>query len=118
MGAAARPRCARSALVAALLILAGCTSAGRSVDVDASATPHSIATYTIELQEMPGFLVPYFHDDLVAALAARGESPARIGMLSRAHAVATGAYMHERARAQIRRGFDRLLATHMSPRTS
>ena len=144
------------ALIAILIFTAGCTSAGRSlsVEVDPSVTPRSVATYTIELQEMPGFLVPYFREELVAALSAHGAkevddsgdvafvlrfsqlplgenvarpdamgestgsvatsrflarvelfaqapngAPVRLGMLSRAHAVATGAYMHARARA-------------------
>jgi len=162
-------------LGATLLLVTGCTTTGQSlsVDVDAGVVPRAVATYTIEVQEMPGFLVPYFRDELAAALAARGVIEAssdadvafvlrfsqlplgekvdrpdtlgestgsvdtarflarvelfarargaqltRLGMLSRAHAVATGAYMHERARAQIRSGFTRLLAAYIAPRSS
>ena len=165
------------ALYAASALLAsfGCTSAGHSlsVDVDASVAPRDVASYTIEIEQMPGFLVPFFHDELVAALAARGAkevaaegdvafvlrfsqlplgetvdrpdtlgehtgsvdvsrflarvelfaktpdvaAPIRIGALSRPHSVMTGAYMHERARGQIRQGFDRLLAAYIAPRS-
>ena len=44
----------------------------------------------------------------------RGERDAtRLGSLSRVHTVTTGEYMHQRAEARIRQGFEQLLAPLM-----
>ena len=55
-------------------LLFGCVSTTPAIDVDIneSVTPVQIATYTLTIEQMPGFLVPYFRDELNAALAARG----------------------------------------------
>ena len=145
-----------------MLALSGCTSIAKlDVDVNEPIRPVRIDSYSLTLENMPGFLEPYFRDELIAALAARGatevpanseaefvlrfertpltdehptgdqigdrtghEEPTRfiarvvlsvqlrgdrdatkLGSLSRVHSVTAGAYMHQRARAQIRDGF-------------
>ncbi len=149
------------------IALCGCASTAKvDVDVNEPIRPARISSYTVTMENMPGFLEPYFRDELVAALAARGaaevpqngdaefvlrfgqtplgdepprgdqlgdstasEEPMRftarvqllvrlrgerdatlLGSLSRVHTVGAGDYMHQRARTQIRRGLDRLLA--------
>lgn len=56
------------------VLLSGCVSTTPTIDVDSNepVTPVAITTYTLMIEQMPGFLVPYFRDELVAALAARG----------------------------------------------
>ena len=55
-------------------LLCGCVSTTPSIDVDINepVTPVTLTTYTLTIERMPGFLVPYFRDELNAALAARG----------------------------------------------
>ncbi len=160
----------RAAIVALVVALCGCASTAKlDVDVNEPVRPARISSYSLTVENMPGFLEPYFRDELIAALAARGaarsavEVPAdsdaqfvlrfertpldveresgdqlgeptapeeatrfvarvelsvrlrgerdatRLGSLSRVHTVTAGAYMHQRARAQIQQGFERLL---------
>lgn len=160
----------RIAVAVLVIALCGCASTAKlDVDVNDLIRPARISSYTVTVENMPGFLEPYFRDELIAALAARGaaevpengdadfvlrfgqtslgdepprgdqlgdstatEEPLRftarvhlsvrlrgerdamrLGSLSRVHTVAAGDYMHQRARGQIRRGFDQLLAPLM-----
>jgi hypothetical protein len=158
------------AAVLLMVALGGCASTRKlDVDVNEPIRPARISSYTVMIENLPGFLEPYFRDELIAALAARGaaevsengdaefvlrfeqtplgdEHPRsdqlgdaiatdeptrfiarvelsvrlrgqrdaiRLGSLSRVHTVTTGGYMHQRARTQIRRGFEQLLARLM-----
>ena len=151
-----------------LATMLGCASTAPVVDVDPNRglVPVEVRTYALVVERMPGFLVPFMRDELVAALAARGAEevgsggdvefrlvfeqvtllegdvpprdefegtiapedasrflarveliallpgksvPIRVGRISRVHTVTAGVYMHERAHAAIRRGFDELL---------
>lgn len=161
-----------SAAFVLLVVLCACSStANIDVDVNEPVQRLRVDSYSVRLEGMPGFLEPFFRDELVAALAARGatqapangdaefvlryeqtplgperpnaaigdrndalgdrnerQEPARfvarvdlslrlrgdpntthLGSLSRVHTVTTGEYMHQRARLQIRQGFERLL---------
>ena len=159
--------------VFALVVLLGCASTAPVVDVDPNRglSRIEVDTYTLVVEAMPGFLVPFMRDELVAALGARGATevgaagdvefrlvfeqvmllagdvpsslkfegttapeeatrfvarvdliavvpgrpePIRIGSLSRVHSVSAGVYMHPRAHAAIRRGFDDLLGRFLA----
>jgi hypothetical protein len=157
-----------SGAVFVLAMMLGCASTAPVVDVDPNRglAPVEVETYSLVVERMPGFLVPFMRDELVAALAARGVEevgsggdvefrlvfeqvtllegdvpardkfegtiapeeasrflarvelialmpgksvPIRVGAISRVHTVTAGVYMHARAHAAIRRGFDELL---------
>ena len=149
--------------------LAACASPGNvsyKLDYCCGPTGADLSSYTLQFNDMPGFLVPYMRDALVGALTAKGMHEVRAdgqatvtltysetypdahqpivddgfgdplatersrqfiavvtleirraadgaevlrGSLSRMHTVTVGEYMHERARAAIRAGFDQLL---------
>ena len=56
------------------VLLCGCVSMTPPIDVDINepVMPIVITTYTLTIDGMPGFLLPYFRDELIAALTARG----------------------------------------------
>ena len=160
-----------STLVVALVVVAGtggCASSGHMITTElvtcCGGDRAGIKTFHIEAVDMPGFLVPYFRDELASVLRGKGledatdadvvirltytqndldgppperdplgehqdvEVPHRFigrvdfemrdkageviwaGHLSRLHGVTMGQYMHERARAEIRVGFETLFA--------
>lgn len=64
-------------LIAALLIVSGltaCTATAPTVDVDPNrgVRPVAVRTYSLVVENMPGFLVPIMREELVGALAAQG----------------------------------------------
>lgn len=79
------------------VLLCGCVSMTPSIDVaiNEPVTPVEITSYTLTIEQMPGFLVPYFRDELTAALAARGATEVAAdgdaGFLLRFEQVALGA---------------------------
>jgi hypothetical protein len=68
-------RASRSAVVLAVVaaLFAGCTTQP-TVDVDPNKRVEHVAvsSYTLVIDQMPGFLAPMMRDELVAALDARG----------------------------------------------
>jgi hypothetical protein len=150
-------------------VLSGCATQGHQITTEVvtccTEARNQVTSFDIEAIEMPGFLVPYFRDELDAVLRGKGlerrdgsadaivrltyqqtdldqplpprdplgehqdvEVPHRFigridvemrdgsgevlwaGQLSRMHGVTMGQYMHERARAEIRAGFEELFA--------
>jgi hypothetical protein len=58
------------------VVLAGCASIGQEVDseVTQGVSPLPVETFSLQIENMPGFLVPYFRDELVGVLAKAGAS--------------------------------------------
>jgi hypothetical protein len=64
----------RLLLVSSVAMLTACATTRAVVEVDPAPVQQPIAatTYTVVVEQMPSFLVPFMRDELVAALAARG----------------------------------------------
>jgi hypothetical protein len=61
--------------VVVVATLMGCASAGdvsHKVDYCCGSDKQTPSSYTLQLSDMPGFLVPYMRDALTAALTAKG----------------------------------------------
>jgi hypothetical protein len=65
-------------MLAVLLLVAGCAgSSGVSHKLEycCGVAGAPLATYTLSLHDVPGFLVPYLRDELAVALLAKGMQP-------------------------------------------
>jgi hypothetical protein len=61
--------------VALVMGLAGCASPGdvsHKLEYCCGTNEVPLSSYTIQLNDIPGFLVPYLRDELIAALAEKG----------------------------------------------
>ena len=162
-----RRRTGLTGLFGWVAVLMGCAGQGHQITTElvscCTTARDQVSSFHIEAAELPGFLIPYFRDELAAVLRAKGledrataadaivrltyhqidldkpppprdplgehqdvEIPHRFigrvdvemrdaggevlwaGHLSRMHGVTMGQYMHERARAEIRAGFEEL----------